>query len=117
MNEEEHFSSLMLTAKLKFEADLAKEFSSNQSRVYRYIKSLQKDTSLPSVMYIRNEQASSKASIYNKYFHLVFTESDYDLPPLDSIGTPIDVLSDISIRRGGLRSPGRPGSQQSHGAG
>jgi len=47
------------------------------------------------IMYLGNQSAASdqgEVNLFNQYFHSVFTVSD--LPSLDSIVTPPDVLSD-----------------------
>ena len=38
-----------------------------------------------------------KASLFNKYFHSVFTRSSFQLPPIGELETPPSSLSDISI--------------------
>ena len=38
-----------------------------------------------------------KVSMFNSFFHSVFTQSSFKIPPLDDLPTPISGLSDISI--------------------
>lgn len=38
-----------------------------------------------------------KASLFNKFFHSVFTQSEFQIPPLKDLPVPIDKLSDVSI--------------------
>ena len=89
----------MLDAKVKFEADLISDFSrTNKNKIYDYIKSLHKSSGLPPVLTYNDITAISdadKSSVFNQFFHSVFTISSFVLP--DAIVTPTTVLSDIDI--------------------
>ena len=89
----------MLDAKVKFEADLISNFSrANKNKMYDYIKNLHKSSGLPSVLTYNDFTAISDAdrsSVFNQFFHSVFTNSSFVLP--DAIVTPTTVLSDIDI--------------------
>ena len=91
--------SKMLEAKVKFEMDLISNFSrSNKNKIYDYIKSLHKTSGLPSVITYEDITAASdadKSSVFNQFFHSVFTSSSFAFP--DVVTTPTDVLSDIDI--------------------
>ena len=70
----------------------------NKNKIYDYIKSLHKSSGLPSVLTYNDITAISdadKSSVFNQFFHSVFTNSSFVLP--DAIVTPTTVLSDIDI--------------------
>ena len=67
----------MAAAKVNFENNLVSNFAfSNDSKIYRYIRSLSGHVSLPDIMYWDSASAQSdsdKANLFNKFFHSVFT--------------------------------------------
>lgn len=55
----------------------------NSSLIYDYIRGLKVGSAIPSTMYFGSQSASSsygKASIFNQFFHSMFTSSSYVLP-------------------------------------
>ena len=97
---EEKLSSLILSAKSNFICDLVLALPSQPSRVYQFIRSLRKESSVPSVLYLGDQSADTsdeKAHLFNQYFHSVFTASDYILPSLETIATNPETLSDVVI--------------------
>lgn len=85
-------------AKVSYESRLISEFAtSNSSMIYKYIGSLKKGKDIPSTVYYGSERASSdeaSATLFNRYFHSVFTESNFELPPMKDLP---DMCSDMEI--------------------
>ena len=67
------------TAKCQYASQLVHAFAFNNSApIYNYIRSITKQSILPSVMFLDSRQESSssgKAEIFNKFFHSVFIDS------------------------------------------
>ena len=80
---EKNLQSKIQQAKSNYESKLIASFHSTSSRspssvVYSYIRSISGQSSLPAVMSLDSQSAASdteKASLFNKYFHSVFTTS------------------------------------------
>ena len=56
----------------------------NSSNVYKYIRSLKENRRIPSTVHFDSSSASTsqgRADIFNSFFHSVFIESSYSLPP------------------------------------
>ena len=91
----------MADAKSKYESSLIHDFAFSKSyKIYEYIKSLKKEDSLAPTVFNSNSSAtddSDKASLFNEYFHSVFTTSAYRLLPLDEIDTPTSVVTNITL--------------------
>ena len=91
----------MSTAKADFESELINSFiSSNLSKIYKYIRTLLRNHTLPQSMYLNCSSASTdneKATLFNQYFHSVFTLTSFTLPPVSSLPTPSSSLIDIHI--------------------
>ena len=55
---------------------------------------------LPSIMHLHNIAAATdnkKAYLFNQYFHFVFTDSSFALPPFSELNHPHQFISHISI--------------------
>ena len=80
----------------------------NISRVYRYISSIARhDTILPTVT-LNSRIATSdieKANLFNTFFHSVFTQSSYNLPPLEMLPMPPSTISDLTISKSDVYDP------------
>ena len=67
-------------AKSKYESYLVHSFAfSNNKRIYKYIRSYTKQSTLPSTMYfdkLSNSTDLGKATIFNHYFHSVFSNNN-----------------------------------------
>ena len=91
----------MSIAKSNYESELVRAFTNKESsKIYNYIKSLSRYDTLPPTMYLNSTPAlsnSEKASLFNHYFHSVFTSSPFVLPPLSSLPTPNSTLNNIDI--------------------
>ena len=79
----------ILNAKKEFESDLVHKFAfDNNPRLFQYIKKSLKEQSLPQILYLGPSSETSdfgKASLFNQYFHSVFSTSR---PPLDPLTLP-----------------------------
>ena len=91
----------MSIAKSNYESELVRAFANKESsKIYNYIKSLSRHDTLPPTMYLNSTPAlsdSEKASLFNHYFHSVFTSSPFVLTPLTSLPTPNSTLNNIDI--------------------
>ena len=76
---ESNFRTQAELEKAAFESSLiTKMSSSNTSTVYNYLRNLKEGGSIPSTVYLNGESASNnsdKATLFNKYFHSVYTFS------------------------------------------
>ena len=55
---------------------------------------------LPSTLYLENILATTgfeKASLFNLYFHSVFTKSTFQLPQLNELDLPESFICDINV--------------------
>ena len=92
-------------AKSDFESNLIASFhsttsSSPSSAVYSYIRSISGQASLPAVMTLDNQSAASdmeKASLFNQYFHSVFTTSPPSLLPSTEMTSPISFIDNVTF--------------------
>ena len=98
---ESHLQAKMLLAKSNYEFELVRAFTNKEScKIYNYIRSLSRHNMLPPTMYLNSIPSitdSEKASLFNQYFHSVFTSSSYVLPPMSSLPTPNATLNNIDI--------------------
>ena len=89
------------SAKSNYESKLVHCFAHNNSnKIYNYIKSLSSQKSFPPSMHLGSTIVSTdieKATLFNNYFHSVFSTTPFVLPPISSLPTPSTTLSDISI--------------------
>ena len=72
----------------------------NTYLIYRYINTITDHSTIPSIMKSETSTATydhEKASLFNAYFHSVFTHSSFVLPLIDDLPTPALTLSDISM--------------------
>ena len=99
---EERVSRLIQSSKHSYEANLVSSFSSNPKKLYSHLKRLannkfiQKFLVQPSAQSLTAEP-KEKSEIFNDFFHSTFTNSNYRLPPLESLSSPLHHLSNISI--------------------
>ena len=87
-------SELMISAKLHFEQSLS---SQSSSKIFSYIKSLSSTTSVPPIVFLDSSTGCDKVSLFNTFFHSVFTHSEFQIPPLEELPVPANSLSDIGI--------------------
>jgi len=75
-------------AKSNYESSLISSLSSNNCKIYKYIRSLRKSNSIPSSVYCDSTSPTSdsdKASLFNKFFYSVFTKTSSHLAPPGNI--------------------------------
>ena len=90
---ESHLSSLITTAKSDFECKLSVQPA---SKIFSYIRSFLPSSSIPPTVSLDSHTGSSN---YEKatLFHSVFTQSSFQIPPLETLPCPPSTLSDIGI--------------------
>ena len=91
----------LILAKCNYETRLIETYqSSNSSNIFSYIRSLSTQNMLPSTLYFENILATTdfeKASLFNLYFHTVFTKSAFHLPQLNELDLPESFICDINV--------------------
>ena len=87
-------------AKQTFESDLINTYAStNNNKIFKYLKSFTKSNNIPSVMNLGSLTANTDqniASLCNQYFHSVLHDSS-SLPNIDDLPSIHDSLSSITI--------------------
>ena len=98
---EDTLRSKMLTAKSSYETSLIRSFAGKQNnKIYDYIKFLSKSSPIPSSVRLGSSVVTSdhdRASLFNQFFHSVFTISSYTLPSIDSLPQPPLTIDDLPI--------------------
>ena len=88
-------------AKSSYENSVALDLASSKShKIYNYIRSLSSKSSLPPSMHFDSFSAKNdydKAQLFNKYFHSIFTQSSFTLPPISKLPSVVSLISDIFI--------------------
>ena len=91
----------MTAAKSIYESNLTQNFSKGSAtEVYKYISNMMKHDAIPHTVTFGSSVATSeyeKVNLFNKFFHSVFTQSSFNIPPLDQLPQPHSTLSDITI--------------------
>ena len=91
----------MHEAKSTHEMALVSNYAySNNSKIFKYIKSITSSNELPTLMHLETSSAdndSDKAFLFNKFFHSVFTVSHFNLPEVDHLPTPSSTLSEFTF--------------------
>ena len=70
------------------------------NKIYDYIRSLSANSSIPSQVEFNKSVATSdldRASLFNKFFHSVFTTSSCCLPPTESLPPPPVAIDSITL--------------------
>ena len=100
---EESESSLLTKitdAKTNYENNLVTTFANkNNSKIYKYIKNITKSHSIPSTLFHNScsvSTDSSKAHVFNDYFHSVFRHDSCQYPS-SSVSSPTNSLSENII--------------------
>ena len=98
---EDTLRNKMSTAKSSFETNLIRSFAGKQNcKIYDYIKSLSKSCPIPSSVRLGSSIVTSdldRASLFNQFFHSVFTRGSLTLPSLDSLPQPLLTINDLII--------------------
>ena len=103
---EVNLSNEFIQAKTTYESNLIHNFAStNDSKIYQYIRNLTNSHLIPTTIHLDNLSAHDdfgKATLFNQYFHSVFTISSMDLPTdINTIDSSVDNhLISISISEG-----------------
>ena len=88
---------LMSSAKLHYERNLSMQGSAN---IFKYLSRITSTrTVLPAVSFGFSTGSTDyeKVTLFNSFFHSVFTQSSYSIPPLEELPTPTSTLSDIGL--------------------
>ena len=98
---ENELQNKLTAAKCSYEKFLIETFSKeNSSKIYRYISTLTSYGTIPPIVTLNSSTATSdgdKATMFNTFFHSVFTHSPFNLPPLEELPIPCSTITDISI--------------------
>ena len=90
------------TAKTNFECSLVDRLKGgDSSTIYRYLRNFTGSNGIPQTIYLGNVCAttdSDKASLFNKYFHSVYSSVLCDLPSSFDFPQTSQMLGDISIQ-------------------
>ena len=93
--------SRSVQAKALYETDLIKSLkTSNSSSIYRYIRAITNQNSIPPSVTFGDRCAVSdyhRACLFNEFFHSIFTSSSFQLPLLSEMLTPSSNISEIDI--------------------
>ncbi len=99
--EEQDLCDQMEIAKSTYEAQLVDEFAyNNNNKLYKYIKSIQNNNSLPIAMHLNSHTGISdqdKASLFNQFFESVYSKSTSRAPHTHSQLAPTPVMDHIVI--------------------
>ena len=91
----------LIAAKSTYEKNLIELCSKGQSsKNFKYLRSLSSLGSIPTSVSLDSSTAmldQEKATLFNTFFHSVFTHSSFNLPPSENFPVPDSTISDISI--------------------
>ena len=94
----------MARAKSNYEANLINTYApKNATKIYQYINSITGQNNIPITVNYRSSSAKidqDKASLFNLYFHSVFTQSTSILPLANELPTPKRCCEDVVISEG-----------------
>ena len=98
---EVELQSSISSAKAIFESNLLASLQSNDSyKNFSYIRSITGQNNIPISLHFNGTKVISdqdKATLFNRYFHSVFTHSIFSLPSICDLPKPHSILSEISI--------------------
>lgn len=101
MYAETDFQESSQQAKAQYERDLLSTFvDSRNPNIYKYTNFIKKGGTIPSTVFLEQVSATSdieRASLFNGYFHSVFTHSSYILPTHDNLPNSESPLSSFEI--------------------
>ena len=90
----------MLEAKENYLSTLVGSFKTQPKKLYGYLNSLTESKYKPQSIVHNNQivrDPRQKAELFNKFFNLTFTKSNFKLPPVSSLQVPTIQLSRISF--------------------
>ena len=70
------------------------------SKIFKYLRSLSSLGSIPTSVSLDSSTATldqEKTTLFNTFFHSVFTHSSFNLPSPENLSVPASTISDISI--------------------
>ena len=70
---------------------------SHNSKIYDYIRSLTKKSSIPSTVFLDNCSTTSDSELFNTFFHSVFTRSSFSLPRMSTLPLPSSCICSLTI--------------------
>ena len=98
---EDELRNKIVITKSSHEANLVHSFVGKcNNKIYDYIRSLSANSSIPSQVEFNKSVATSdldRASLFNKFFHSVFTTSSCCLPPTESLPPPPVAIDSITL--------------------
>ena len=98
---EERLQTQISSAKSAFESHLLMSLQSNDStKFFSYIRSVSGQNAIPHSLHFNNISVDSdqdKATLFNRHFHSVFTNSSFSLPNICDLPKPNSVLKDTLI--------------------
>ena len=100
-NLEADYCSKINQAKYNYEMHLVQSFAGScNGKIYDYIRSLSKKTTIPSMVSHDSSSATSdtgKAELFNTFFHSVFTNSPFSLPNMSSLPLPSSCICTLKF--------------------
>ena len=91
---------LISNAKEDYKAHLLTSFSHNPKVLYRHLRHLSKFSKTPQCLVYNSSSVLDpidKVEAFNRFFNSTFTVSDFALPSIDKMPTPMNQLSHITI--------------------
>ncbi|XP_065895940.1 uncharacterized protein [Dysidea avara] len=100
---EDNLQNSIQQAKANFEANLVHNFAfSNDSKIYQHVpvRNITKSASIPATVFFDDSSAThdiDKATLFNRYFYSVFSQSTYSLPLLEDMLSTNSTIDSINI--------------------
>ncbi len=95
------FRSHAERVKSSYESGLISTLATGQSKaIYQYIRELRGGSAIPPTLFMGSLSATSgseKVTLFNRYFHSVFTDSNFQLPILNSHNVESSIQSGIEF--------------------
>ena len=97
---ESNVQESIYNAKSNFEANLVRDYAGKKNyNIFKHIRNVANISAIPKTMFFDSltaKSAGEQAILFNKFFHSVFTKSDFNLPPIEnfeiSVPNPIDEI-------------------------
>ena len=98
---EDNLQNSIQQAKANFEANLVHNFAfSNDSKIYQHVRNITKSASIPATVFFNDSSAThdiDKATLFNRYFYSVFSQSTYSLPLFEDMPSTNSTIDSINI--------------------
>ena len=99
--EEKLHNEILSVKSSYYETSLICSFAGNSNnKIHDHIRSLSSSNFIPSLVQFNASFATTdfdRASLFNQFFHSVFTTSSYYLPPIDTLPLPVTTVDNASI--------------------